>query len=78
MVFFISIAQWAVEVLHMIIMLIYMNTQFGQSATVDRCFANFNVFVGFVVQCFYFMGDSSFRRRLQEDGLLFALKKELF
>ena len=67
------------EVSHMIFIIIYMSTQFGRSGIVDRCFANFNAFVGIVVlPAFIFMGDFSFRRRLQEDGLLFALRKELF
>ena len=79
MVFTISIVQWAAEVSHMIIIIIYMSTQFGQSGIMDRCFANFNAFVGIVVQPAYiFMGDFHFRKRLQEDGLLFALKKALF
>ena len=79
MVFTITIVQWAVEVSHMIFIIIYMSLQFGKSGVVDRCFANFNAFVGIVLQPFcIFMGDSSFRRRLQEDGLLFALRKELF
>ena len=79
LVFTITIVQWAVEVSHMIFIIIYMSLQFGKSGIVDRCFANFNAFVGIVLQPFcIFMGDSSFRRRLQEDGLLFALRKELF
>ena len=56
-----------------------MSIQFGKSGIMDRCFANFNAFVGIVLQpAAIFMGDFRFRRRLQEDGLLFALKKELF
>ena len=79
LVFTITIVQWAVEVSHMIFIIIYMSLQFGKSGIVDRCFANFNAFVGIVLQPFcIFMGDSSFRRRLQEDGLWFALRKELF
>ena len=63
----------------MIFIIIYMSIQFGKSGIMDRCFANFNAFVGIVLQpAAIFMGDFRFRRRLQEDGLLFALKKELF
>ena len=79
MIFSVSISQWIMEACLVVLILIYNKYFHMKSIIWDRHFGNFNAFIGLVIHpAFIFMGDFNFRRKWQEEGLMNALREELF
>ena len=75
----ISIIQWAVEVLHTLFTLLFFHFFQGISNYADKYFTLYLFTFTMIVQpSFYLNGDATFRRKLDQDGFLSALKSTLF
>ena len=78
MIISISICQWVLEVVHLVVYLSYVFLMYGQNFIMDNIFQVYLMAFGFVLQpSFYLMGDKAFRNDLADKGLITALKTAL-
>ena len=79
MIFSVTMYQWLLEVGLNVGNIFYFYFVYGNSIILDRCHSMILGFFGLIVQpAFMFMGDFQFRRKYNQEGIIKALKYELF